>query len=241
MPELLHPGVYVVEVPSGVRPIEGVSTSTAAFIGMTDKGPLPGTKLPSGRAAGPVMVTSFTDYLRQFGGYRADSLLTYAVKAFFDNGGRRLYIVRAQHQELPVEQGGDPSKEPARSNAPATPSATFSAASSGLWAGLLTVAVTDATNSNPDAFDVSVNVLGQSGLVEVDRVRNLTPATAQEAINNSPKFVRLSDDLTARPGSNLGLLPTEGLDGGDASQAGLSWRVGWRLLLPIPVRGRTRI
>lgn len=95
MPELLHPGVYVREVSSGVRPIEGVSTSTAAFIGVADKGPVPGgDSLPNGRMARPVMVTSFTDYLRQFGGFREDSFLTYAVQAFFNNGGRRLYIVR---------------------------------------------------------------------------------------------------------------------------------------------------
>src|SRR4029450_10942764 len=94
MPELLHPGVYVQEIPSGVRPIEGVSTSTAAFIGVADKGPIPGTILPTGKMAQPVMVTSFTDYSRQFGGFRTDSFLTYAVRSFYDNGGRRLYIIR---------------------------------------------------------------------------------------------------------------------------------------------------
>src|SRR5215475_7966229 len=94
MPELLHPGVYVQEVPSAVRPIQGVSTSTAAFIGLADKGPIPGTILPNGRMAQPVMVTSVTEYTRQFGGFRRDSFLTYAVRAFFENGGQRLYIVR---------------------------------------------------------------------------------------------------------------------------------------------------
>ena len=66
MPEVLHPGVTVLEVPSAVRPIEGVSTSTAAFIGVADKGPVCGTILPNGRMAQPVKVTSFTDYRRQF-------------------------------------------------------------------------------------------------------------------------------------------------------------------------------
>src|SRR3954453_23284177 len=94
MPELLHPGVYTFETSSGVRPIEGVTTSTAAFVGVADKGPIPGTILRNGRMAESVMVTSFTDYVRQFGGYRADSYLTYAVKAFFDNGGRRPYVLR---------------------------------------------------------------------------------------------------------------------------------------------------
>src|SRR6516165_9306575 len=94
MVELLHPGVYVQEVPSAVQPIQGVSTSTAAFIGRADKGPIPGTILPNGRMAQPVMVTSFTDYQRQFGGFRQDSFLTYAVQSFFQNGGQQLYVVR---------------------------------------------------------------------------------------------------------------------------------------------------
>jgi phage tail sheath protein FI len=83
MPELLHPGVYVQEVPSAVRPIEGVSTSTAAFIGVADKGPVCGTLLSNQTIAQPVKVTSFTDYQRQFGGFRRDSFLTYAAQAFF--------------------------------------------------------------------------------------------------------------------------------------------------------------
>src|SRR6185369_940642 len=94
MPELLHPGVYVREASSGVRPIEGVSTSTAAFVGVADKGPIPGTRLPNGSIAEPVMVTSLTEYFRRFGDFRKDSFLTYAVRAFYENGGRRLYIVR---------------------------------------------------------------------------------------------------------------------------------------------------
>src|SRR5215813_11872705 len=94
MAELLHPGVYVQEVPSAVRPIEGVSTSTAAVVGVAEKGPVPGTSLPTGRMAQPVLVTSLTEYHRVFGGFLADSFLTYAVRAFFENGGRRLYVVR---------------------------------------------------------------------------------------------------------------------------------------------------
>ena len=94
MPQYLHPGVYVQEVPSAVKPIAGVSSSTAAFIGFADKGPVPGTILPSGRAAQPPLVTSFTEYTRTFGGFRSDSYLTYAVQAFFQNGGSSLYVIR---------------------------------------------------------------------------------------------------------------------------------------------------
>jgi phage tail sheath protein FI len=56
--ERLHPGVYVEEVPGGARPIEGVSTSTAAFLGKAERGPLD-------RA---LLVTSFIEFQTNYGG-----------------------------------------------------------------------------------------------------------------------------------------------------------------------------
>lgn len=84
MPERLHPGVYVEEVKPAVLAIEGASTSTAAFIGVAERGPV-------GRAT---LVTGFAQYLRLFGDYRPDSFLTYSVQNFFNNGGKKCYIVR---------------------------------------------------------------------------------------------------------------------------------------------------
>ena len=86
MPEYLAPGVYVEEVSSGIKPIEGVSTSTAGFLGRTERGP-----------AGANFVTSFTEYQRLYGGFQnqpAGMYLPHAVKGFFDNGGRRAFISR---------------------------------------------------------------------------------------------------------------------------------------------------
>ena len=84
MPEYLAPGVYVEEIERGPKPIEGVATNTAAFLGETERGP---TK--------PKLVTSFNEYLRLFGDiYANDKFLPYAVKGFFDNGGKRCFIVR---------------------------------------------------------------------------------------------------------------------------------------------------
>ena len=57
MPEYLHPGVYIEEIERGPRPIEGVPTSTAAFLGETERGPIR-----------PRLVTSYKDYQRWFGG-----------------------------------------------------------------------------------------------------------------------------------------------------------------------------
>jgi phage tail sheath protein FI len=83
MPEYLPPGVYVNELPGGPRSIEGVPTSTAAFLGETERGPT----LPR--------MTSVADYERQFGGvFLADRYLPHAVRGFFENGGQRLYVAR---------------------------------------------------------------------------------------------------------------------------------------------------
>lgn len=80
------PGVYVEEM-SGPRPIEGVSTSVAAFVGYTAKG-TPNT---------PVFVTNFAEYQKHFGGFRSSEgphYTPYAVKSFFEEGGSKAYVVR---------------------------------------------------------------------------------------------------------------------------------------------------
>ncbi|MGS1121456.1 phage tail sheath family protein [Rhodanobacter sp. UC4436_H3] len=81
---LTYPGVYIEEIPSGVRTITGVATSIAAFAGWAPRG-------PTGRAA---LVLGYADFARQFGGIDSRSLLGYAVNQFFANGGQQAYIVR---------------------------------------------------------------------------------------------------------------------------------------------------
>lgn len=84
MPEYFTPGVYIEEIERGPRPIEGVPTSTAAFLGETERGPIK-----------PRLVTSYKEYQRWFGGTFGDSkFLPYAVSGFFENGGKRLYVAR---------------------------------------------------------------------------------------------------------------------------------------------------
>ena len=79
-----YPGVYVEEIPSGVRTITGVSTSVTAFVG----------KAKSGSIGKAVRLGSFADYERRFGGLSADSEMSYAVRQFFLNGGSDAYAVR---------------------------------------------------------------------------------------------------------------------------------------------------
>jgi len=84
MPEYLSPGVYIEEFEIGARPIEGVSTSTAGFLGEAERGP-----------AVPQLVTSWLQYQRVFGSYFGpDKYLPYTMQGFFQNGGQRCYIAR---------------------------------------------------------------------------------------------------------------------------------------------------
>src|SRR5262249_40434994 len=119
MPQYLSPGVYVEEVPSAVKPIAGVGTSTAGFVGVAPNSvtvprrnpafdptqdvsnansPFVGDSFALTAAAGEVVLcTSFSDFTRAFGGFSTDAgqgNLAHAVYGFFNNGGTRCYVSR---------------------------------------------------------------------------------------------------------------------------------------------------
>jgi phage tail sheath protein FI/photosystem II stability/assembly factor-like uncharacterized protein len=82
--QVSYPGVYIEEIPSGVRTITGVSTSVTAFVGYTKRGPIQKAE----------EILSPADFERKFGGLAKDSPLSYAVQHFFMNGGQQAYVVR---------------------------------------------------------------------------------------------------------------------------------------------------
>ncbi len=95
MPEYLSPGVYIEETSFRSKTIEGVSTSTAGFVGPARYGPVSGA---------PVLVTSLAEYQRIFGDLEdlnftdlanpQVNYLGHGVRAFFEEGGRRLFVQR---------------------------------------------------------------------------------------------------------------------------------------------------
>jgi hypothetical protein len=95
MAEYLAPGVYIEEVSFRSKSIEGVSTSTAGFIGPTRFGPISGD---------PELLTSFADFERIYGGLEnltfgdaegsTTNFLAHGVRAFFEEGGQRCYVMR---------------------------------------------------------------------------------------------------------------------------------------------------
>jgi len=92
MVQVSYPGVYIQEVPSGVRTITGVSTSIGAFLGRASRGPI----------NRPVRLFSFADFERSFGDPHPASDLAHAVSLFFNNGGTDCYVVRVARDASPA-------------------------------------------------------------------------------------------------------------------------------------------
>src|SRR5262249_44978292 len=128
MSEYLHPGVYIEEIERGPRPIEGVATSTAAFLGETERGP-----------TRPTLVTSYSQYLRWFGGvFDPTKYMPQAVNGFFDNGGRRTFICRIVNR-------------PATTSGVTLNDLRIEAAGPGSWGDRVYVEIKESTTKVPDA------------------------------------------------------------------------------------------
>jgi len=126
-----YPGVYIEEIPSGVRTITGVATSITAFIGRARRGPINQA----------VTINSFGDFEKIFGGLWLNSSLSFAVRDFFLNGGAQAIIVRLYHADP-----GSPNANPVVP-APGTKAAltvgglALTAANEGRWGVSLRAAV----------------------------------------------------------------------------------------------------
>jgi len=134
-----HPGIYIEEVPSA-RNIQGASTSTAAFVGVTEFGPI----------AQPILITSWNAYQRQFGGLVWYGMVSWAVFEFFNEGGTACYVVRAAD-----------SKGNGKAATGSASGIKMTAVTPGTWANILNFAVSNA--SGPDTavslvFNLSVVV-----------------------------------------------------------------------------------
>ena len=154
---LTYPGVYIQEVPSGVRTITGVATSITAFVGRAAAGP----------TNAPTMLTSFADYERQFGGLDVASPMSYAVRDFYLNGGTQALIVRVLHDDastatITLPGVGSPAED-----------LVLEASSAGDWGNRLSAAVdydtdralprTSPPSTNPQRFNLTVRYRVQAG------------------------------------------------------------------------------
>ena len=201
MPEYLSPGVYVEEVSSGIKPIEGVGTSTGAFIGIAERGPV----------GVPRLIANWTQFTSTFGGFIDDGYLAYAVYQFFNEGGTRCYVIRAAKGSATTLK---------KAETAAMGSLVVRAGSEGTWGNSLSVVVADETalpggSVRPDYFRLGVVLAGEV----VEAYDNLTlddtkPDHVLKRVDS--KWVEMADSGATRP-SNGTVNLTGGLNG-DALQ-----------------------
>jgi phage tail sheath protein FI len=181
---LSYPGVYVEELPSGVHTITGVATSITAFIGRALRGP----------TDQPVLLESFADFTRSYGGLWVDATLGYAVQQFFLNGGSQALIVRVHHgatsAHLLLIAGFD-----------------LVAASEGLWGSSLVARVDYQTKdpSNTSLFNLFVKDTG-SGTLETFRNVSIDPSDPRfvsHVLEQQSQLVRVATaGALTRPGDS---------------------------------------
>ncbi len=142
MAEYLTPGVYVEEFDSGATPMASVGTSTAGFVGVTEKGPQQGA---------PVLVTNFAGFKRIFGGYLSENefgeyrYLAYAVNQFFINGGSRCYIKRVVPSNATYAHNVEDDK--------AAPLVIY-AKNPGAWGNKITVSVVPSSKAKSQILEI---------------------------------------------------------------------------------------
>ena len=188
--QTLHPGVYVTEVPSGVRAITGVATSITAFIGPTRWGP----------ENEPKTVNGFTEFERVFGGLWTRSPLSFAVRSFFLNGGGVAIIVRLTNNatRATLDLG----------------TLQLAASGGGVWGNVLTATVDHTVSADvADRLGVAVNDLfnltvayappESQGATREEVFRNLTliasPRKAQDVLEADSDLVQVVAPVPAVP------------------------------------------
>jgi len=197
-----YPGVYIEEIPSGVRTIVGVSTSDTAFVDFFARGPVEKA----------VRITSFSEFERQFGGLDTRSEASYAVQQFYLNGGSVAWVVRITAGEARAATcklyGGYGGNEVLE----------VSAASPGVWAasskGGLEVGVDLKTKDPAQYFNLVVrefvNTDGGKRVLATEVHRNLSmdkthARYAINVVNDASDLIRLKD-------LSLGELPAAASD-----------------------------
>jgi hypothetical protein len=204
-----YPGVYIEEIPSGVRTISGVSTSVTAFVGYTVRG-------LDNRAT---HIFSFADFERACGGLDRESELSYVVQQFFANGGSEAYIVRVPKHDSRAASIALPD------SAASGTALTVTALSRGAWANSVIVdvnydgiAATDDTAFNLVISDLSTGTTETFANVTMDAATsNYVVARVNDEDNGSALvLVAASGPNAGRPLQNGTVgedIPPESLQG----------------------------
>lgn len=192
---LTYPGVYVEEIPSGVRTITGVATSITAFVGRAKRG-------PTDQA---VVINNFGDFERIFGGLWTESTMGFAVRDFYLNGGSQAIVVRLYRADGAVNTNADLDAN----------GFALQAAYSGAWGNYLRARVDhdtrplqpgEAANS---LFNLSIRD-DATGVIEEFRNLSITaghPRQADRVLNNESRLVTATAPPATRPARHEPLAP----------------------------------
>ena len=213
-----YPGVYVEEIPSGVRTIVGVSTSTTAFVGRTLKG----------EVRTPTVIHSFAEFERLYGGLWADSPMTYAVHQYFANGGATAVIVR-------VFDGV--AADTVSWILTGAPGFTVVASSPGTWAQTLELSVDHVSADPANLFNITVFDGTTTPPTPLETLRNLSlssasPAYVTKVLIQKSQFLRASGtpsgtvidtlvNVTATGGGDGNALNSADIEGTPGTRTGI--------------------
>jgi Bacteriophage tail sheath protein len=171
-----YPGVYIEEIPSGVRTITGVATSITAFIGRTLRGPV----------SVATTINNFGDFERIFGGLWVKSTVSFAVRDFFLNGGAQAIIVRLFHKDTAAS--APPSKAPLTIG-----NLTLEAAYEGSWGANLRLVLDSRVSeqkalsmglAKSDLFNLTVFEVGPDGVpIRTELFRNISVKPSSRRID----------------------------------------------------------
>jgi uncharacterized protein len=191
-----YPGVYIEELPSGVRTITGVATSITAFIGRTLRGSV----------NQPITINNFGDFERQFGGLWKESPLSYAVRDFYLNGGAQAIIVRLFNISK-----DNVNKAKAKLTVPGLP---LEAANEGTWGNYLRARIDhDVFGEDEDKlFNLTVAVVNNGNVEQVELHRAVSAKLGHirqvdkvlEAESQLVRYVGTIADTTNRPAPSTG-------------------------------------
>jgi phage tail sheath protein FI len=221
------PGVYIEEVPSGVRTIVGVATSVAAFIDYFARGPMNQA----------IQIFSFADFEREFGGLDALSEASYAIQQFFLNGGTEAYVIRTGKVTLTgpsfatsqIDLRDETNTDSLRVMAGQLIKGV-SVPDPGTWGNFVRLDVDYDTTDPVNLFNLTVSEVSPSGtqpVLRTETFRNLTmtagvPNSVRDVVNEGSRIVQISSPGGGRPAQtgtvgtplsvSLGTIPSPSLD-----------------------------
>jgi phage tail sheath protein FI len=218
MPNYLSPGVYIEEKEAGSRPIEGVGTAVAAFVGLASKGPV----------NQPTLVSNWSQFTSNFGDFLEGSYLAHSVYAYFQNGGGNCYVVRIGGDGAAADGAGHANGNGHGSNGRSRPPKALNGApqvqlggyrvlalDGGTGNGEISVDVAPAGGEAPseDMFKLVVKLNGDV-VEEYDRATTgRGKSNVATMVNAASKVIKLEEASTGgqleklAPGTSVSLVP----------------------------------